>query len=80
MPLSPGDWNEIQSLADELAERGNENRRDKLRRWMRENALFFVLLTICIAVVVTFSAFIVPFWVEHWGSLQTCPTGGAVGC
>lgn len=80
MPLSPWDWNQIQSAVDEMAERGNENRRSKLRRWLRENALFFVLLATCIVLVVVFAAFIVPFWVEHWGNLQACPTNGSVSC
>ena len=80
MPLSPWDWHEIQSLVDELAAQGNNNRRDRLRRWVRENTLFFVMLAICIVLVVIFAAFIVPFWVEHWGSLQACPTGGTTGC
>lgn len=80
MPLSPWDWERIQSLVDEMAERGSENRRSKLRRWVRENTTFLILLVICGVITVVFAAFIVPFWVDHWSSLQACPMNGSASC
>lgn len=80
MSLTPQDWEHIQSIVDDLAEQDNDDRRSKLRRWLRENTLFFVFLIISVALVVAFAACIVPFWVEHWGSLQACPVKGVTSC
>lgn len=80
MPLSPWDWEQIQFTIDELAGKSNEGRRSRLHRWLRENAAFFIMLAVCAVVVTVFAVFVVPFWVEHWSTLQSCPTSGAVGC